>query len=321
MRQRPRLRRVLKWGGTLTCLLIALAFVASMFNMIQWTSEFDDYRYCQLGDITFSHGALSIWLESGQSTSTLPPEAGRSRGWTFMAILDSQIDTWYTYEATTTAGILEISLSIPLWMPFVLAFIPTAYLWYRDCPPTPGHCEKCGYDLTGNESGRCPECGGAVTKMEYAGCTASRQVQEVVIMCKPRLHWFSRGALTLVAIACLVLVVHTHSAAMAKSLDRRLYPEVGFRTSAIITSMVFLYLPTALVTLVTYGLLTRLFGPKRRDIKPLSPKGGSGMTGDESVRCAECETAIRQSPSGPIPSSPAGCDTVPSAPPPPHEPR
>ena len=23
----------------------------------------------------------------------------------------------------------------------------------------PGHCQKCGYDLTGNESGTCPECG------------------------------------------------------------------------------------------------------------------------------------------------------------------
>ena len=25
-----------------------------------------------------------------------------------------------------------------------------------------GHCARCGYDLTGNVSGRCPECGAAV---------------------------------------------------------------------------------------------------------------------------------------------------------------
>jgi len=25
--------------------------------------------------------------------------------------------------------------------------------------PRPGHCRRCGYDLTGNVSGRCPECG------------------------------------------------------------------------------------------------------------------------------------------------------------------
>lgn len=28
----------------------------------------------------------------------------------------------------------------------------------RRVAPPPGHCRKCGYDLTGNTSGRCPEC-------------------------------------------------------------------------------------------------------------------------------------------------------------------
>jgi hypothetical protein len=26
----------------------------------------------------------------------------------------------------------------------------------------PGHCSRCGYDLTGNVSGQCPECGAAL---------------------------------------------------------------------------------------------------------------------------------------------------------------
>jgi len=30
--------------------------------------------------------------------------------------------------------------------------------WRTPAPPS-GHCTKCGYDLTGNVSGRCPECG------------------------------------------------------------------------------------------------------------------------------------------------------------------
>ena len=29
-----------------------------------------------------------------------------------------------------------------------------------------GHCQKCGYDLTGNESGVCPECGMAIEAIE-----------------------------------------------------------------------------------------------------------------------------------------------------------
>lgn len=30
---------------------------------------------------------------------------------------------------------------------------------FEPAPPPEGHCAACGYDLTGNESGRCPECG------------------------------------------------------------------------------------------------------------------------------------------------------------------
>jgi hypothetical protein len=41
----------------------------------------------------------------------------------------------------------------------------TAVLFYRDAHrPNPGHCHSCGYDLTGNLSGRCPECGTPVAE-------------------------------------------------------------------------------------------------------------------------------------------------------------
>jgi hypothetical protein len=49
---------------------------------------------------------------------------------------------------------------VPFWMPFLLVAIPTAYLWHLDRRRFPrGHCQRCGYDLTGNVSGVCPECG------------------------------------------------------------------------------------------------------------------------------------------------------------------
>jgi hypothetical protein len=51
--------------------------------------------------------------------------------------------------------------SIPYWMPFLLLAIPTAILWYRDRRPPVGRCQWCGYDLMGNVSGVCPECGAA----------------------------------------------------------------------------------------------------------------------------------------------------------------
>ena len=47
-----------------------------------------------------------------------------------------------------------------MWLPLVLVAVPTAFLWYRDSHRfPPGHSQTCGYNLTGNVSGRCPECG------------------------------------------------------------------------------------------------------------------------------------------------------------------
>ncbi len=51
------------------------------------------------------------------------------------------------------------SIMVPFWLMLVVAGLPTLILWYRDRPPREGYCDKCGYNLTGNTSGTCPECG------------------------------------------------------------------------------------------------------------------------------------------------------------------
>ena len=65
------------------------------------------------------------------------------------------------YEAVT------IVFALLIWG--VLAYFPArqiyGWLTYRviaECL----HCEQCGYDLTGNESARCPECGRAIQTLE-----------------------------------------------------------------------------------------------------------------------------------------------------------
>jgi hypothetical protein len=55
----------------------------------------------------------------------------------------------------------------PLWLPLLLVALPTAYflLWYHH--RAPGSCIRCGYDLTGNTTGVCPECAGTATSPRH----------------------------------------------------------------------------------------------------------------------------------------------------------
>lgn len=52
-------------------------------------------------------------------------------------------------------------LAFPLG--YVVVCVLTAFLVPNEPPPA-GYCGKCGYDLTGNISGVCPECGTPVDK-------------------------------------------------------------------------------------------------------------------------------------------------------------
>jgi len=57
----------------------------------------------------------------------------------------------------------EFRMDVPLWLPFLLFATPAAIWWVGDWRRlTPGFCRECGYNLTGNTSGICPECGTAI---------------------------------------------------------------------------------------------------------------------------------------------------------------
>lgn len=70
---------------------------------------------------------------------------------------DWYLEWWFWYVQTYYA---EITVWFPLWLLVLMLAVPTAILhWRGRRAPLPGCCSNCGYDLTGNVSGRCPECG------------------------------------------------------------------------------------------------------------------------------------------------------------------
>ncbi|MCO6438474.1 MAG: hypothetical protein J5J06_15395 [Phycisphaerae bacterium] len=67
---------------------------------------------------------------------------------------------------TTRGGrivpITRLLLHVPSWFLLAAGVTPLLLLVaseIRRCRIPPGHCRKCRYDLTGNTSGICPECG------------------------------------------------------------------------------------------------------------------------------------------------------------------
>lgn len=74
------------------------------------------------------------------------------------------LKTWYPRYSTPSQrnipGVWSLEMQMPFWLLVLLTGIPTAYLFWKDRRKKgPGFCGQCGYDLKGNVSGKCPECG------------------------------------------------------------------------------------------------------------------------------------------------------------------
>lgn len=119
--------------------------------------------------------ALAVWVASvftyarytGQSTvlhfgegvvAVFPPVARQVRGWSFDYVGWS-IGWRYMHWTPGIPAFPRASFSLPLWFPLLVMLFPTAHAWRRYRMARRGRCWNCEYDLTGNVSGVCPECG------------------------------------------------------------------------------------------------------------------------------------------------------------------
>ncbi len=142
-RHRSRTRWVLKWAGVVVSATSASAFMESTLRFHQWGS---------------SAGIVGVYVRQGCFFLEVLPKSTTGANRTAPGFLSGE-NAGPMFLSPAIALSPGFYLSIPLWMPFLLIASMTAWLWRLDRPPPPpGHC-PCGYDLTGNESGVCPECG------------------------------------------------------------------------------------------------------------------------------------------------------------------
>lgn len=152
MKRRSRLRRVVKWGGVALSLLVLLVWIVTLWRNLGFFYVKSLVRGMQFTEVGV--GQAELWC----SRYDLPkgPEPTRSFKFYLTPPNDSQYRHWLPH-VVRHQGFCRVIL--PLWIPLWLVALPTIFLFWHDCRVPPGHCQTCGYDLTGNTSGVCPECG------------------------------------------------------------------------------------------------------------------------------------------------------------------
>lgn len=121
MRRRSGIRRVLKWLGTLLCVLIAFAFFYSTRRTVYWTSPGLSQADLMLGAVGYGWIRDDAPLEDWK----YPPRPGWGHG----RLGGSPKLYWWIVSGGNKYCRWVI---VPLWMPFVVLSIPTTVLWYRD---------------------------------------------------------------------------------------------------------------------------------------------------------------------------------------------
>ena len=147
MPKRSRLLRILKWTGVVFCVLLLGSWVC--VTITPFFCHVDPYLVACHG------GQVQIFLTAGRATlpTTMPHDFAP-------LYATGGLRDGLVLPSVRTLGLFGFDAVVPFWPPFSLVLLLTILLFWRDRPRTlPGHCQRCGYNLTGNVSGKCSECG------------------------------------------------------------------------------------------------------------------------------------------------------------------
>ncbi|MDM8007650.1 MAG: hypothetical protein QUV05_16035 [Phycisphaerae bacterium] len=150
--------RILKWAGLVIIALITVSWAVSIRWMV-WYHRVDLNAPAPPGmNASGFFGSMgSVYLCRGRVVCA--DFCSARRPYPQYARPGPGIGRASTFNLPLMRKSRQINAECPLWMPLVFFAIPTVYLFWHDRRIPPGHCQSCGYNLTGNVSGVCPECG------------------------------------------------------------------------------------------------------------------------------------------------------------------
>ncbi len=165
MARRWRVWRALRWALTFFCAAVLAVGVFSFFLRPSVT-----FRY---GYVAIANATLCIVVCSNGPVYSI--EFGFGPDWLTQApdfefwlprVYPSQAPRVASGRWTPTGRVIRLPppridwvTVLPFWFLLAIGLPPTIYLWLRPTTFPHDRCRRCGYDLTGNVSGVCPECG------------------------------------------------------------------------------------------------------------------------------------------------------------------
>jgi hypothetical protein len=153
--RRSTMRKVGKWVGLVTCLLI-LGGTAVTWGRGRRLS----IKRARCDIVVGRGGAACYWWTERTQVMLLLDEslAVEARIEVFEREMAGEYEwtrCWPGFEWDWWGG----QVVIPFWLLLLLAAFPTSSMWRHDRRRIPSsRCGKCGRNLTGNSSGVCPEC-------------------------------------------------------------------------------------------------------------------------------------------------------------------
>ena len=182
MRPPARTNRILKWTGAGLS-----ALTLGMWMLSQWCEV--RYRATTHSLVWMDRGMIGVVDANVDLGLALIPSDFKRTGiaWHTATLADlGLVFPWQPYETQynglTVKTIIVSSPRIALWFPILLIAIPTAWLWHRDRRThrfRTGHCTICDYNLMGNTTGICPECGDRNLSIEDLMKIKSDQVRSI----------------------------------------------------------------------------------------------------------------------------------------------
>jgi len=163
---RRRLPGFMSILSMLLCVALTAIWIASYFarpttfRKSTWYDSWGDGYEVSVSIVTIRNGIVYFRKSNSGPRGTLPPGSRLTRTTSWSG--------WHLGNVPVNSTILGFSctaaqVSVPLWV-FILCLLAVGR-FMRPPPPRHGECLTCGYDLTGNTSGVCPECGSGIAQL------------------------------------------------------------------------------------------------------------------------------------------------------------